>query len=74
MEHKEVVEIIQAVLAFTGWTNEQKQAFIIAAESTKKQIEQRVIKIKDVSSQACPVCKTNANGKYCSSCGQKLKY
>lgn len=74
MKYKEVVEIIQSCSDFVGLTSEQKQAFIIAAESTEKQIEQRVIKIKDVSSQACPTCKKNANGKYCSSCGQKLKY
>lgn len=74
MDNKKVIEIIQAGLAFANWTNEQREAFIIAGEATEKQIAQRVIKIKDISSQACPVCKSNVNYKYCSSCGQKLKY
>lgn len=74
MENKEVVEIIQAGLAWANWTDKQKEAFVIAGEAVRKQIPQRVIKIEGVSSQACPLCKSSANGKYCSFCGQKLKY
>lgn len=39
----------------------------------EKESTQKVIKL-ETSSQACPVCKSNANGKYCSSCGQRLIY
>lgn len=74
MENEKVIEIIQAGLAWVNWTDEQKEAFIIAGESVKKQIPQKCIKIKGVSSQACPVCKNNVNGKYCPGCGQRIKY
>jgi len=74
MENQKVIEIIQAGLAWANWTDEQKEAFIIAGELVKKQIPQKYIKIKGVSSQACPVCKSNVNGKYCPSCGQRIKY
>lgn len=39
----------------------------------EKETTQKVIKI-ETSSQACPACKSNVNGKYCSSCGQRLHY
>jgi len=74
MENPKVIEIMQAGLAWANWTDEQREAFIIAGEAVKKQIPQRVIKIQGVSSQACPVCKSNVNGKYCSCCGQRLSY
>lgn len=74
MENEKVVEIIQAGLAWANWTDEQKEAFIIAGQAVEKQIPQKVIRIKNVSSQACPSCKSNVNGKYCSHCGQKLRY
>lgn len=74
MENQKVIEIIQAGLSWANWADEQKEAFIIAGEAVKKQIPQRVIKIEGVSSQACPVCKSNANNKYCSFCGQRLRY
>lgn len=32
------------------------------------------IKIDGVSSQACPVCHTNVNWKYCKNCGQRISY
>jgi hypothetical protein len=74
MENQKVLEIIQAGLAWANWTDEQKEAFIIAGEAVKKQIPQKVVTIRGVSSQACPVCNSNVNGKFCSCCGQKLRY
>lgn len=74
MENQKVIDIIQAGLVWANWTDEQREAFIIAGESVKKQISQRYIKINGVSSQACPVCKKNVNGKYCSGCGQRISY
>lgn len=74
MENERVIKIIQAGLSWGNWTDEQKEAFIIAGESVKKQIPQKCIKIKGVSSQTCPVYKSNVNGKYCPSCGQRIKY
>lgn len=74
MENQKVIDIISAGLAWANWTDQQREAFVIAAESVKKQIPQRVIKIEGVSSQACPICKSNVNGNYCSFCGQKLRY
>jgi hypothetical protein len=74
VDNKEVVEIIQAGLAWADWTDKQREAFIIAGEAVRKQMLQRVIKIEGVSSQACPTCKSNVNGKYCWFCGQKLRY
>ncbi|BAQ11467.1 hypothetical protein OXB_2997 [Bacillus sp. OxB-1] len=41
--------------------------------SIERQTSQKVIKT-ETSSQACPICKSNVNGKYCSGCGQKLSY
>jgi len=34
----------------------------------------QAIKIDGVSSQACPICKKDVNWKYCSNCGQRIKY
>ncbi len=42
-------------------------------EDFTEETPQKVIKT-DTSSQACPVCKSDANWKYCSNCGQKLSY
>lgn len=63
---------------FNKQGNEEK--IICSVEITKKIIEllnkntfAEVIKT-EISSQACPVCKSNVNGKYCSNCGQRLKY
>ena len=39
----------------------------------EKEVPQKVIKT-ETSSQACPECKSDANWKYCSNCGQKLSY
>jgi hypothetical protein len=74
MENQEVVDIINAGLAWANWTDEQREAFVIARDIVKKQIPQRVIKIQGASSQACPVCRLNVNGKYCSGCGQRIRY
>lgn len=43
-------------------------------ELEDKEEPRQVIKIKGISSQACPVCGKNVNNKYCGNCGQKLKY
>lgn len=64
---------------FNGQGNEEK---IICSVETAKQITEllkrntfaEVIKIEGVSSQACPVCHHNVNWRYCSNCGQRLKY
>lgn len=42
-------------------------------EALEKQIPQNVI-VTETSNQACPICKSNVNWKYCSNCGQKLDY
>lgn len=44
-----------------------------ADESLQKQIPKNVIKTEK-SSQACPVCRCNVNGNFCSNCGQRLNY
>ncbi|MDY0395393.1 hypothetical protein ACFSMW_13360 [Virgibacillus halophilus] len=81
-------EVLESLDSITGMTDEDikiNPVFIretaIAAYSlikqkyqVAKQIPQKVVKIEGVSSQACPVCKSNVNGKYCSYCGQRLSY
>jgi|GEM_PF-4480795 hypothetical protein len=52
--------------------NEDKVKELI--KRANKEIPMEVIKIKGVSSQACPVCKYNVNWNYCSNCGQRIKY
>ncbi|HCL4447124.1 hypothetical protein EJM73_08555 [Clostridium botulinum] len=52
----------------------QEKSLDLAIKALEKEIPKQVIKIKGVSSQACPICKSNVNWKYCSNCGQKLKY
>lgn len=52
--------------------NEDKVKDLI--KIANKEIPMETIKIKDVSSQACPVCKHNVNWNYCSNCGQRIKY
>lgn len=52
--------------------NEDKVKELI--KRANKEIPMGIIKIEGVSSQACPVCKTNVNGKYCPGCGQRIKY
>lgn len=74
MENQEVIRIIHTGLAWADWTDEQREAFVIAGQAVQKQIPKKVIKIKGASSQACPECKTNVNGKYCSFCGQRISY
>lgn len=54
MENQKVINIISAGLAWANWNAQQREAFVIAAESVKKQMPQKVIKIEGVSSQACP--------------------
>ena len=76
MENKKVIEIIQSGLAFANWTDEQKQAFIIAGESVKKQIPFKVQKNdKETTTRTCKcgVLIEKMNGEfYCKYCGQKL--
>ncbi|NFM56643.1 hypothetical protein FDB98_06665 [Clostridium botulinum] len=52
----------------------QEKSLDLAIKALEKEMPKQVIKIKGVSSQACPICKSNVNWKYCSNCGQKLKY
>lgn len=44
------------------------------ADFEDKEEPKEIIKIEGVSSQACPICKSNVNGKYCPNCGQRIKY
>ncbi|WP_291564087.1 MULTISPECIES: hypothetical protein [unclassified Clostridium] len=73
MDNKRVIEIIKAGLAWANWTDEQKEAFIIAMEAVNKQIPQEVTKNRAVSLQ-CPKCGSIVNGRYCKNCGQRLSY
>lgn len=73
MEIKEAKEIIETGFRWANWTDEQREAFLMAYKSLDKEIPQKVEK-NERSSQACPVCKTDVNGKYCSFCGQKISY
>ncbi|HIG0358888.1 TPA: hypothetical protein ACX96Z_000451 [Clostridium sporogenes] len=52
----------------------QEKSLDLAIKALEKEIPKQVIKIKGVSSQACPICKSNVNWKYCSNCGQRLTY
>lgn len=45
-----------------------------AFEMLEKQVPKQVVRIENVASQACPVCESKVNWKYCSNCGQKLVY
>lgn len=45
----------------------------MAVDALEKQIPKKVIKT-DICSQACPECHSPVNNKYCSFCGQALKY
>lgn len=61
MEKEKAVQIIQAGLAWAPWTDEQKEAFIIAGEATKKQIPLKAKKDdydndSDSFSLCCPIC------------------
>lgn len=76
MENDKVIEIIQSGLAWGKWTDEQKQAFIIAGESVKKQISFK-IKNRDTETLTgtcrCGVLVDKITGVfYCKYCGQKL--
>lgn len=73
MTHERIIEIIQTGMAWANWTNEQKEAMLLAMESVKRQIPKKAIKTEH-SSQACPLCKSNVNYLYCSSCGQRISY
>lgn len=73
MENKRVIEIIQAGMAWANWTDEQKEAMLIAMEAVNKQIPQKIVKAKD-KSQQCPKCGSLVNGQYCKNCGQRLNY
>lgn len=58
-------------------TNKPKEINILdytVIEALKKQIPQKVIKIKGISSQACPICLSNVNYNFCPGCGQRIKY
>lgn len=56
----------------TAGINENKVKALI--NIANKEIPMEIIKIKGVSSQACPVCQSNVNWNYCSNCGQRIKY
>jgi hypothetical protein len=44
------------------------------ADFEDREEPKKVIKIEGVSSQACPMCMSNVNWKYCSNCGQRISY
>lgn len=70
---KEAKEIIQAGFSWANWTDDQREAFLLAYKALDKEIPKKVEKNEN-SSQACPECKSNVNGKYCSFCGQRISY
>lgn len=45
-----------------------------AFQILEKEVPKQVIRIENVASQACPVCKSKVNWNYCINCGQKLVY
>lgn len=73
---KEIEKVIEELkyaktsVSFFG----QEKSLDLAIKALEKEMPKQVIKIKGVSSQACPICKSNVNWKYCPNCGQKLKY
>lgn len=73
MDHQESIKVIQAGMARANWNDRQKEAMLLAMESLKKQIPQKVKKTDD-KSQSCPVCGSVVNHRYCPSCGQRLTY
>jgi hypothetical protein len=58
-------------MAWANWTDQQKEAMLLAMEALKKQIPQDV-SITD--GQLCPNCGHPATQRYCSVCGQKLSW
>lgn len=76
MDNNKVIDIIQAGLAWASWTDEQKQAFIIAGEAVKKQIPFR-LENRDYETLTgtckCGIIIDKITGKfYCKYCGQKV--
>jgi hypothetical protein len=73
MENQKVIEIIQAGLVWANWTNEQKEAFIIAGNAVKKQIPIKAK--KSIESQIeCPMCFSLVDSNYCKHCGQRISF
>lgn len=72
-DYKYSLDIIKQELNSRWTCPELKYAYKASAEALEKQIAKNVIKTEKVS-QACPSCRKNVNGKYCSNCGQKLRY
>ncbi|MBY6900211.1 hypothetical protein [Clostridium botulinum] len=63
-------EIKKAIEYFNGYGSPYDELVISTLE---KQAPKKVIRTKTIS-QACPVCKSAVNWKYCSNCGQRLTY
>ena len=77
MDHKESIEIIQAGMAWAGWSSRQKEAMLLAMESLKKQIPQKAKKYTETQygvGYGCPVCHSVGSLNYCSNCGQRMFY
>lgn len=73
-ENKRYREVLES-LSELGHIEEclEKEVIQVARKALDKEIPQKVEK-NEYSSQACPTCKTNVNGKYCSFCGQRISY
>ncbi|MHB9924800.1 hypothetical protein [Clostridium botulinum] len=63
-------EIKKAIEYFDGYGSPYDE---LAIATLEKQVPKKVMRTKTIS-QACPVCKSAVNWKYCSNCGQRLTY
>lgn len=76
MENKEVIEIIQAGIAWANWNSKQKEAMANAVESVNKQIPYKLTQIdKETLTGICKcgrVTEVIDGEYYCKYCGQKV--
>lgn len=76
MENEKVIETIRAGIAWANWSEEQKEAFIIAGEAVKKQIPYKLTQVdRETLTGICKcgrVTEVIDCEHYCKYCGQKV--
>ena len=74
MNTDRAIRSMKNIIEYWTYRPSELEAAKLSIKALEKEIPLKVIKIEGVSSQACPVCKSNVNWKYCSNCGQKISY